>query len=111
MTIFLSIWIFSLSLLSPPFYTKVYEMADLVRSPRNFDNAPTFSLSVGMTGSVPFLANHPKVQEINNKRKIQNIVYAVAETYFEKEQTTVVWKNTTMIVFGSHRLHSALEIH
>lgn len=101
--------ILSVLLCSPP-YTRMYDMSDLLYSPPNFDNAPTFSISVGMMGSFPILTHHPKIVILREKMRIQDIVMGIAEVHGDYTPS-ILWYRNTMILTTSEEVHKTLGRH
>lgn len=98
-----------LALCAPP-YRKMYDLSDLVFRTPNFDNAPNFSMSLGMAGSVPILVNHPYITEIRDKMKIEEIICGLAEVYGDKDLTVMFWIDNTMVLITTREVHRALEL-
>jgi len=88
----------------------MYDLSDLIPRTPNFNNAPKFSMSLGMAGSVPILINHPYITQINDKMKIEEIICELAEIYGDKDVTMIVWIDNTMVLITTREVHRALEL-
>jgi len=96
-------------LFSPP-YVKMYDMSDMMIWPPMFDNAPVFSVSLGVSGRFPILTHHPYVRERREKKKFEDIVHQFAE-YHEYYNTRIYWYDKTMILSTVPEVHKILERH
>lgn len=101
--------IITLLFCSPP-YTRMYDMSDLLYPPPNFDNAPNFSISIGMMGSFPILTHHPKIVILREKMRIQDIVMGIADIHSDTN-TKIMWYGNTMILNTSREVHETLSRH
>jgi hypothetical protein len=99
----------SLILLSPP-YTRMYDMSDLLYPPPTFDNAPNFSIPMGVVGSFPILTHHPKIVLLREKIRINTMIYDLAD-YYSIDNTKILWYDNVMILTTSSEVHKTLEVH
>lgn len=97
-----------LALCAPP-HRRMYDLSDLMPRTPNFDNAPNFSMSLGVAGSVPILANHPHVARLRNKIKLEEIVLGLAEVHEVEDLTVVLWMDDTMVLITTREVHRALD--
>jgi hypothetical protein len=88
--------------------TRVYDVSDLISPPPQFTNAPNFSISVGIYGSFPIVVTNEKVIRMSNRKKLENMVYEIAENMDEYD-ATVRWWGDNMIVTGSRKLHRRVQ--
>ena len=96
-------------LFSPPL-VRMYDVGDLLLSPPKFDNAPNFSISVGIMGNFPILTHHPYVRQRREKKKLEDIVYEFSE-YHGYYEAKVYWYENMMIVKTIPEVHKILERH
>ena len=88
--------------------TRIYDVSDLISPPPQFTNAPNFSISVGIYGSFPIVVTNEKVVRMSNRKKLENMVYEIAENMNEYD-ASVRWWGNSMIVTGSKKLHRRVQ--
>lgn len=98
------------SVLCYPPTVKIYDMSDLLMSAPMFDNAPVFSMPIGLSGSIPILTHHRLVQERREKKKLEDIVFSFAE-YHGYYETKIYWYHKNMILTTIPEVHKTLERH
>lgn len=88
--------------------TRIYDVSDLITPPPQFTNAPNFSISTGIYGSFPIIVTNEKIVRMSNKKKLENMVYEIAESMDEYD-ATVRWWGNSMMVTGSRELHRKVQ--
>jgi hypothetical protein len=88
--------------------TRIYDVSDLITPPPQFTNAPNFSISTGIYGSFPIIVTNEKIVRMSNKKKLENMVYEIAESMDEYD-ATVRWWGNSMMVTGSKELHGRVQ--
>lgn len=98
--------ILTLALANP--ITRFYDVTDLISPPPQFINAPRFSVSLGLAGSIPVVANDAEVIRWSNKKRLEDIIMEMAYSMDEYD-TAVRWWGNSMIVTGSRELHRRVQ--
>lgn len=92
----------------PEKITRFYDMTDMLMVPPQFTNAPRFSLSLGIAGSVPIVITDPVIARASNKGKLEQMVYDFS-FLVEDYDINIFWYRDTMILKARPELHMLLS--